>query len=123
MGSPNQTTDERASVPLNDLFIYLLYVLVSYLINQHTMWVKSLTLFFAASLLLLKVTEAQESWSWGTDSSDDSDTTAKEAPASAATTAVEAPQDVQGRDGRFLGITDKLCELGLGVHCKKKPHG
>jgi len=92
------------------------------LINQHTMWVKSLTLFFAVSLLLLKVTQAQDSWSWGTDSSDDSDTADKEAPASAATTAVEAPQDVQGRDGRFLGITDKLCELGLGVHCKKKPH-
>jgi len=92
------------------------------------MWLKSLTFVF-----VLSVTQAQDEWSWGADTS--SDTAADPVAVAPKETPVE--EQVQGRngrviedndqlqdvDGRVFGIGHKLCQLGLGIHCnKKKPY-
>jgi len=82
------------------------------------MWVKSFIFLFA----ILALAHAEETWSWGADSSSDTAADASSAvPVEEVSTAsAAAPADAQGR---FLGIGDKLCQLGLGVHCNnKKPY-
>ncbi|CAL4146994.1 unnamed protein product, partial [Meganyctiphanes norvegica] len=115
---PVRRATAHTSVVSQRSIYYLFYLRHIYLIYLQAMWVKSLIFLFAISALA----QAEDTWSWDADTNSDTAADASSAvPVEEVSTAsAAAPADAQGR---FFGIGDKLCRLGLGVHCNnKKPY-